>query len=141
MKRLLLLTLIFAIPAFCQDATGISDAIYRAIAPLTPLVTLTSVDGTVCQLVKLASPTIYASYQCQSADKKTSVNWAPVKSASAAASFLTFGLGPNTLCVVALNPTASAVTMGSLGSVPASGISWSCAKDQSTIVAGTAVWP
>ena len=129
-----------ALAARAQDITDVFAIITAARSVSTVLVSLTGTDGTVCTLAKLSTNTISATWRCASADGKQVIKPATISSTSATSGTLALGQGA-VLCLIAVNPTASAVTYGSLGSIPASGIGWSCTADSTTIKNGTAVWP
>jgi hypothetical protein len=80
-------------------------------------------------------------FSCVSADGKQMARTLQIQSASASSGSITVGQG-GVLCLVGINPTASSVSFGSVGSAPASGIAWSCTPgDGVTIKTGTIAWP
>jgi hypothetical protein len=120
------------------DVFGIS-VLARSLP--TELLTLAGTDGTTCSLVKIPSPSIYALFSCVSADGKQMARTLQIQSASANSGSITVGQG-GVLCLVGINPTASSVAFGSVGTAPASGIAWSCTPgDGVTIKTGAIAWP
>ena len=110
----------------------------------TTLVTVTGSEGTVCKLNKQPGATILAVWSCSSGDSKHVVKTAQIQNASTVLGLdvLSSGQGPGgPMCLVPSNPTSSAIAAGSVGTVPAKGIGWSCTGDGTTIASGTAVWP
>jgi hypothetical protein len=108
----------------------------------TLLTSIIGIDGSVCGLYKDSGNSVYASYSCATYDHMQNaygVIWAAQTHNSPGNTV--FGIGP-LICLVGINTTQVPQTMGSLGTVPAQGIAWSCTPgDGKTIVAGTAVWP
>jgi hypothetical protein len=102
------------------------------------LQTVTGTDGTVCVLSKVPNAKIFAWWACALAGQTTKS--AQIQSTSATSGFVVLGQG-QVLCLVGINPTASPVAFGSLGSAPAAGIAWSCANGTAAIVNGAVSWP
>jgi hypothetical protein len=104
--------------------------------------TITGTDGTACQIIKVPNSTIYAWFSC--VNGTTLLKSAQIMATGTAAQSNAFIAG-QVACVIAANPTAAAVTEGSLGSVPAGGIAWQCANgDGKTLIPsipGTVTWP
>lgn len=130
-----------------QDVTDVAARIIEARTPIAIVatVTATSGDGTVCRIVKIAGQKINARLFCTSRDGRSITGSAPLTSTSDATQVNVFGAG-DVLCLIAVNPTANAAPMGSLGSVPANGLAWSCttntsAGQQTPPVNGSVAWP
>jgi hypothetical protein len=107
----------------------------------TVLATVNGSDGSICTLDKSSTINIRATYSCTTADQRQSLSGVIAASnLHNATGSVVFAMNTIT-CLVGLNATAAAVSMGSLGTVPPHGIAWSCTGDGSTTIAGTAVWP
>ena len=143
MTRFILFLLLLS-PARAQNVLDVWSITTLAASTATPLVTVTGADGTVCVLTNQASTTIYFTWRCTSADAKAITRTAQFSTTSTAQTNLVLSSGQSAvgpLCLVVENPTAAAITAGSLGSVPAGGVAWNCTASGTSVVAGTAVWP
>ena len=144
MQTLLTATLLLASAACAQNVTDVYAIATLAANASTTLVTVTGREGTVCKLNKQPGATILAVWSCSSGDSKHVVKTAQIQNASTVLGLdvLSSGQGPGgPMCLVPSNPTSSAIAAGSVGTVPAKGIGWSCTGDGTTIASGTAVWP
>jgi len=139
------------LPARAQSAADALNIDNLALTDNTVALTVTASqgDGSSCTLSKLKGGSIAVSLACQSADGKISVKSGALRAAGSAVQTTPFGFG-DVLCLLGINPTGSPVTMGSLGSIPASGVAWSCSTNirangavtgQTVPVNGSVVWP
>lgn len=112
---------------WAQDVTAVLNGEQLALTQTSVILTVTATggDGSVCTLVKIPSNTISATLKCQTADGKTTTGQQPLRSTSASPVFMPWGFG-DIFCMIVVNPTAAAVTEGSLGSIPANSVGWSC---------------
>jgi hypothetical protein len=147
MKLLILLLLSLGCLS-AQSVTDVMNAVKLASASSSTLLTLTASqgDGGTLKITKNNGAAISATVSWSSADGKIAEQSAVLKASGTAtlAKFLSFG---DVACLLGVNPTVAAVTIGSVGSVPTNGIGWSCSTNitstgmQTTPVSGTAVWP
>ncbi len=151
MKHLLMIVFISVITLYGQTTADVIDIEFRAAAVSSIAISITAVqgDGVSCFLTKAAGGKITLSTSCSSADGKTTYNAGVIRSNGTTTSIVALGFG-DVLCLLGVNPTASASAMGSLGNVPANGVAWSCSTNirtagtitgQSAPVAGSVVWP
>ena len=121
-----------------------------AVVTFNPLTTITASlgDGTSCTISKGNTAAILASFGCVSGDALTFISPAVVIGGGASRSIYA-GLG-DVICLLGTNPTSAALTMGSLGIIPAGGLAWSCSTNIRTLdvvtgqtvpVAGSVTWP
>lgn len=148
----LLIAIFLCLPAlFAQGVNDVQNAKQAAFSTSTIALTVTASqgDGTVCTLNKVANGQIYAILACSSSDGKTALTSTNLRSNSTSTYGFTWGLG-DVLCLIGVNPTATASTMGSLGPVPANGIAWSCSTNirvggavtgQTAPTSGSVTWP
>ena len=116
----------------------------------TLTVTAAQGDGSSCSFSKNNGGSITGVFACSSADGKTTIKTATLRSNASSTNVFPIGLG-DVLCLIGVNPTGSASVMGSLGSIPANSIMWNCSTNvrdtqgnitgQTAIVAGTTSWP
>lgn len=127
MRNLLLALVLSAAAAFAQDVITAQNAQELAVTNSTVVltVTATSGDGSVCTMTKLPSAVISATLKCASSDGKTSQTNQVLRSTSTSTTFIPWGFG-DVFCMLFVNPTTAAVTAGTLGSVPANSIGYSC---------------
>ena len=147
MSKVIALLTLFSGLLLGQNVADVAASITYARTSSTIVATITATlgDGTICQIIKLNLPKINARLQCTSADGKSVYGSAPLTSTSTATWVLPFGYGDVT-CLLGVNPTASPVTMGGLGSIPSNGIGWSCTTNisgsgQTPLVNGSVTWP
>lgn len=142
MKRIIILFALLAFGSVGAGAQNILDLLnlqHVITSNWTLEQTITGTDGNVCSIIKIPNASIYAWFSCVNGTNL--LKSAQIVSTGTAVQGNAFLVG-QVACVIAANPTAAAVTEGSLGSVPASGIAWNCADgDGTTIVKGTATWP
>lgn len=132
-----------------QDAGEVQRAVNHALATTAAPITITASqgDGTSLIFTKRASITINFGYQVKNAAGQVldggSVDVAPTGQSMV----ITYG---DVTCLVYVNPGTAAVTVGSLGSVPASSLAYACSTNirssgavtgQTAIVSGTIAWP
>lgn len=141
-KRLVLVFSFLALGplAHAQNVTDVFGIAVLARNTPTVLATLTGSDGAACKLVKQPSATIYATWQCTSADGNAIGKTYQITATGTNSHFLPVGLD-TILCLIGINPTATANSFGTVGSAPANGIAWSCTGDAKTSQNGTALWP
>ena len=129
-----------SVPALqAQSVQDVQNLATLVASPFTVLQTITGSDGTVCTLAKVPGATILAYFQCALAGQALK----PVEfsSTSTKSGYILLAQG-QVMCMIALNPTASAVSWGSIGIAPAVGVAWSCANGPGgTVVSGTTNWP
>jgi hypothetical protein len=139
---------------FSSRAQTVADSLNTDALALTDntvalTVTASSGDGSSCTLTKLKGGAIAVSLACQTADGKIAVKSGTLRATGPAVLTMPFGFA-DVLCFLAINPTAAPVTVGSLGSIPASGVGWSCSTNirtsgsvtgQTVPVNGSVVWP
>lgn len=142
MKYLLLAFMALGLQA--QDITSVMNAVAIAKSTTSSILTVTAAqgDGTSCVLTKASHPTILATWVCTNGANKTSETLASSGSAVNAITRESGDVG----CIFLFNPTATAVTMGSIGPAPAGGMAWSCSTNitaggQTAIQNGSATWP
>jgi len=149
MRSISIIALIFAtaFAAAAQDVTSVASMEIIALGARTTPLTLTASagDGSVLTLNKIPGPSIFAFVAWTSADGRSLASPIILRTSAAApvATYLSFG---NTACLFVMNPTSAAVTMGSVGPVPASGLGWSCTTQTTAgsftpLVNGSTVWP
>lgn len=106
-------------------------------------------DGSVCNISKIAFPTINFVLGCVNADGSVNIPSHSIRP-GAGVGLVEVSSASNVAgvaCFILMNPTAAQVTMGSFLPVPAGGISYQCTSNivatggQTPIVAGTAKWP
>jgi len=132
---------------YAQSVTDMSNSVALASTDSIVAVTITASqgDGGSCTITKLKSGTIAWTYSCADATAKTTARSAVIRSNATAPVVMPLGQG-DVLCLIAMNPTAAPVTLGSLGSVPAKGIGWSCTTNitgggQTAPSNGSITWP
>jgi hypothetical protein len=142
MKRLLALFALTSCSILAaQTVLDVTSILQLAGKTPTLLQTITGTDGNVCTLTKEPGPNIWMLWGCNGSTSGVQTRTAQITSTgTTAASSIFFNQGI-AACLIGLNPTAAAVTMGSLGSVPAKGAAWSCTPDMATILTGTVTWP
>jgi uncharacterized Zn-binding protein involved in type VI secretion len=151
MKRLLCSFIAFCLHCHAQTVADVQNEIASSKTNNTVALTVTASqgDGTVCTLKKQSGSSIVASLSCVSGDGKTVLNSGTLRSTGATTQFLPFGFG-DVLCLLGINSTATAATMGSLGTIPVNGLGWSCSTNiasggvitgQTAPVNGSVVWP
>lgn len=145
MKRLLIALSIAAgliCPASAQNILDLLNLQHVITSNWQLEQTITGTDGTVCSIIKVPNATIYAWFSCVNGTNL--LKSAQIVSTGTAVQGNSFVVG-QVACVIAANPTAAAVTQGSLASVPAGGIAWQCANgDGKTLIPsipGTVTWP
>lgn len=145
MRKLLLLLSLCAAIAYSQDVTGVAVAEQLAITANSVVATVTASqgDGTVCSWSKLPGLTIGLALKCTSVDGK--VSYSSTFRSTSSVNTLLFGYG-SVICTIAINPTSTAITMGSIGSVPATGAAWACttltsSSGETTPTNGSVSWP
>ena len=113
-------------------------------------VTATQGDGSACKVVKQAGASIVATLSCTSGDGKTVINSGTLRAGASSTPQVSMLMLGDVLCLLAINPTPAAVTLGSLGTVPINGLAWSCSTNietagvvtgQTAPVNGSVVWP
>jgi hypothetical protein len=149
-------SLLFALALGCasiakpQSIVDVQAMLDAAKSAQSVLVTITASQGdlTSCKIVKYSGPAPHIGLSCTPGDGKSVLSQANLTLGTTLQT-LPFGYG-DVLCLVVANPTAAAVTVGSIGSVPASGLAWQCATNisaggivtgQGPLVSGTASWP
>lgn len=144
--RTLLMLLCTAAALVAQTVQDAHAAVKSAVLTSTPAVTITATqgDGGSCVLTKLQGGQINLGVTCSSTDGKT-VKRTTITSQSTAAKFTDILFG-DVFCLLVTNPTAAAVTMGSVGPAPPKGIAWSCTTGitdggSTALVAGAVSWP
>jgi hypothetical protein len=147
MKSFLSLMLLAGV-ALAQDVTDLANAKNAAARGSTNVLSITASqgDGTVCMVNKIAGSSVNAQLACTSADGKIRTSKSLTASSSSNLVQTTILSQGDVLCLIAVNPTGNAVSMGSLGSVPSVGLAWSCttnmaAGGQTPIVSGSVTWP
>lgn len=142
MKYLLFL---FAVLSYGQDVTGVANAVLLARTTSTTAFTITASqgDGTTCTVVKVSGKGINGSLTCSNGSNK--LGPMPLISNGSAAISFQWGMG-DVSCLVVVNPTTAAVTMGSVGPAPVNGAAGSCttniaAGGQTPIVTFSVSWP
>jgi hypothetical protein len=118
-----------------------------AITNSTLALTVTAAqgDGTICTLTKMSGGSINAGLKCVSADGKSSLASTILQSKGSKFFALEWGMG-DIMCLIGVNPTSSAAVMGSLASVPANTVTWSCTTNitgggNTAPTAGSVSWP
>jgi hypothetical protein len=153
MKRFLLSLAIplLTYPACGQTMTDVQSMLNAVKSTTTVLATITAQfgDGTVCTITKFAGSVPHVGLKCVPGDAKSLLTQANLTLGSTLQT-LPFGYG-DVLCLVAVNPTGTAITLGSMGTVPAVGMAWQCSSNiesattgvtgQTSLVSGTATWP
>ncbi len=147
MKLLLSLVLLAAAALQAQTVTEAMAADKLALTNSTNVTTITASqgDGGSCSITKISGGQIIFTWSCASADGKQTLRPGPIQSLSTTASSVGMLFG-DILCLIGINPTSTAVSMGSIGSVPAKGIGWTCTTSitggGSTVpTGGTVIWP
>ena len=152
MKTILYALLICASP-LALGAQSIADVLSlidsaKTTQTLVLTVTASQGDGTVCTLTKFAGAKPYVGLKCVPGDKVSQITQSNLVLETTVQT-LPWGYG-DVLCLLAANPTAAAVTLGSLGSIPAASLAWQCSTNietggivtgQTVPVAGTVSWP
>jgi len=151
MRQVFLLLAAFSTAAFAQSVTDVQSLQAQALTASTVVLTVTASqgDGTVCTLTKSSGGSISAVLACKTPDGKTTFSGATLRSSSAASYGFSWGFS-DVLCLIGVNPTTTAVPMGSLGTAPVNGIAWSCSTNirsagtiigQTAPTSGTVAWP
>lgn len=120
------------------------------VITFTPVATIQATlgDGTLCTISQGSGSIIIAEFGCVSGDGQTQLS--PVLLIAGGKVQGIFQGFDDVLCLLGTNPTMGAVAIGSLGSVPAMTLAWSCSTNirmlgavsgQTTPVAGSAAWP
>jgi hypothetical protein len=151
MKKLLIMIVFSAASSYAQasitDVLSMIDAL-RANQSTALTITASQGDGTTCIITKFAGTSPHISLKCIPGDGKSQLSQANL-SLGTAVQTMFWGYG-DVACLLAINPTAAAVVVGTLGSVPASAIAWSCSTNvdvagvpvsQTAIISGSVVWP
>jgi hypothetical protein len=154
MKKLLL-SIFFVTCAGAQTVVGPTDVLSLANVVtgsqvLAFSLTASQGDGTACAVAKITGAALTAILRCTPGDGRASMSAEVLKAGTATAvQSFTLAYG-DTFCLLVMNPTAAAVTMGSLGSIPAVGLGWSCTTNIRTAglitgntapVTGSIAWP
>lgn len=149
MKPILILAA-FTSLATGQDANAIQNAVQRALTPNSAIVTVTASQGDGSSIVLAKSPggSIDFTATLTNAQAGTS-RVQPIRgNTTAPVNYLL--VAGDALCLLVANGTTAAVSMGSLGSVPANSLAWSCSTNirtngqvtgQTAIVNGSVSWP
>ena len=142
MKRVVIAILFAAgisVPASAQSILDLLNLQHVITSNWVLEQTITGTDGTVCKIIKVPNASIYAWFSCTNGTNL--LKSAQITSTGTVIQNNSFIVG-QVACLIAANPTAAAITEGSLGPVPASGIAWSCADgDGSTVTTGSVAWP
>jgi len=149
--KVLLLIFILTVSSYAQasitDILSVIDAT-RATQNVVLTVTASQGDGTVCTITKYAGATPHIGLRCIPGDGKSQLSQANL-SLGTTLQTMFWGYG-DVACLLVVNPTAAAITVGSLGSVPATSLAWSCSTNvdvagvpasQTAIVSGSVAWP
>jgi hypothetical protein len=151
MKNTLLLGIMLAASSYAQS--GITDILSmidatKAAQSIALTITASQGDNTKCTITKFAGSKPYVGLKCIPGDGISQLSQANMTLGTTVQT-LFWGYG-DVACLLALNPTAAAVTIGSLGSVSAVSLAWSCSTNidtagvptgQTAIVAGSVAWP
>lgn len=147
MKKGLLVGLLMVGWAVGQTTTDVMVAVRNTVTQSSAALSINASqgDGGTCTITKLTGGQINFSYSCSSIDNKTTLRSGVIQSNGtvASSSVIVFG---DILCMLVINPTAVAVTMGSIGPAASKGIAWSCSTNitsggNTAIVNGGIVWP
>jgi hypothetical protein len=145
-----ILSVLFAAVATAQDTPAVERAIQFIFNPPTPVLTVTATqgDGTSCTIGKIAGATINAYLNCVNATFGAKATF--LTAGGATATNMVWGYG-DVLCVLVLNPTATAIAAaGSMPAVPAVSIGWQCSTNirtngavtgQALPITGSVSWP
>ena len=146
MKKGLLVGLLMVGWVVGQTTTDVMVAVKNAVTPSSVALTISASqgDGGTCVITKLNGGQITFSYTCNSSDGKTTMRSGVIQSSGTVVSSNVIAFG-DILCVLVLNPTASVVTLGSVGPAASKGIAWSCSTNigiggQTPIVNGGVSW-
>jgi hypothetical protein len=149
--KLLFSVIMLAASAYAQSTIiDILSTINAAKAQQSVVLTIaaTQGDGTKCTITKFAGIKPYIGLACFPGDGASQLSQANLTLGPALQTMF-WGYG-DVGCLLAINPTAAPVTVGSLGSVAAVSLAWSCSTNISTagvptgqtaIVAGSVAWP
>jgi hypothetical protein len=153
MKNKLKLLSVFFLVGICsgQDIRDVLNiqSLAATTNTLAVSVTATQGDGTVCKLTKVSVASIALLISCASSDGKITLGTATVRATGTSTPILPVGQG-DVVCLVVVNPTTAAVPFGSLGSVPANSVAWTCSTNirtagaisgQTVPVNGSVSWP
>lgn len=134
----------------CQDVTSILNNVQTILAPPAQTVltiTASQGDGTICTIKKVSGSSVNAILACS--NSQITYNQLTLRAAGTNANSTIWGLG-DVLCILGINPTNTAITMGSLGSISINSVGWSCSTNirtssivtgQTSIVSGSVSWP
>ena len=137
----LLIGLLFASSIFAQTVVDVAGIATLAQQTATIAQTITGTDGTVRNIVKQPSTTIYATFNCTNTDGKSTLKTVQIQTTDTFSYSVILGQS-TVLRLIGVNPTAAIVSFGSVGSAPVKGIVWSCSTgDGITIKTGSVVWP
>lgn len=136
-KLLLLLFAACSLAAAQINVSQVQALAQQATSAYTVLQTATGADGTTCTLYKTAGSTINGGLQCSLNGQTASP--VVIVDTSTTSGFLWFAQG-GVMWIIGENPTAAAVSFGSVGSAPAKGIAWAVAAAGVTQT-GTVSWP
>jgi hypothetical protein len=147
----LFLAILLAASSYAQssitDILSMFDAT-KATQNIALTITASQGDGTKCTITKFAGAKPYMGLKCVPGDGISQLSQENLTLGTTLQTIV-WGYG-DVLCLLAVNPTAAAITVGSLGSVPAVSLAWSCSTNidtagvptgQTAIVAGTVAWP
>lgn len=121
-----------------------------AASTLAATIAASSGDGSICTFTKYSGSNVNLRIQCTSGDGKTTLSGTTLRSSSTAATWTVPSGGGDVYCLFLVNPTAAAVTMGTVGPAPAAGVAWACTTNVRTagvitgngpIVNGSVSWP
>lgn len=150
-----ILCLAFAVAIPAQTVTALANAQQLLLLTQTPGATITASqgDGTACTITKLAGSAIIFIQACTNAVATASLPPIVRASGTTAATTEILSAG-DVMCMLLINPTTAAITMGTLGPAPANGIAWTCTTNirssqasgssvtgQTTPVTGSLTWP
>jgi len=144
----LLCWMLLACAAPAQDVTDLANAKNAAMRGSTNVLSIAASqgDGTVCMVNKIAGSSVNAQLTCTSSDGKIRTAKSLTANSSSSLVQTTILSQGDVLCLIAVNPTSTAISMGSLGAVPSVGLAWSCTTNitsggQTPIVSGSVAWP
>lgn len=133
--------------ASITDVLSMLDAMRAAQSP-GATITAAQGDGTVITLTKQSGPTPHLQIRVTPGDGKSQmnqINWV----VGTTLQTMTVGYG-DALCLLAINPTAAAAVVGSLGNIPANTLAYFCTTNidssgvptgQTAVVSGSIAWP
>src|ERR1035437_7763844 len=127
MKKILLVGLLVVGWAAGQTTTDVMVTVKNAVTPSSIALTISASqgDGGTCVITKLNGGQITFSFTCNSSDSKTTLRSGVIQSSGTVVSTNTIVFG-DVGCILVLNPTTVAVTLGSVGPAASKGIAWSC---------------